>query len=84
MVLEGEPEMTHDELEDEVRKLQERILRLEGILIYAPSFSPPSFTRHECIHCGKSYSKAIGIVYVCGAMPKCPFCDRTQMSWEKK
>ena len=76
--------MNHDELVDEVRRLQDRVFRLEGHLKYAPSFSPPAFTRHECIHCGKSYSEAVGVCYACGAMPECPFCHRTQMSWEKK
>lgn len=39
--------------------------------------------RHcKCIHCGHSYGESPYVHYVCGAMPRCPICNRYQSPWE--
>lgn len=40
------------------------------------------FSKVNCRHCGHSYHRDNRIIIVCGAMPICPSCGKTQMAWE--
>lgn len=62
-------------------ELEKRIALLE--LPRVPSYSDLSESR--CIHCGRIFGIHGGYaLYACGAMPKCPYCNKHQyMAWNQ-
>lgn len=42
------------------------------------------YSRFICIHCKSSYDQLNPAHYMCGILPTCKVCGKTQMSWDKK
>lgn len=80
--------MNIPEIEDALRHLLRRVEALENreaSYLASGCLSPMPYRMvHHCIHkdCGHEWPVPVPNFVLCGAMPICPKCGRTQASWE--
>ena len=63
--------------------LEEKLQRLEPPRQPHQNAPRNPYEAQQCIHCGHSYASRPHAHIVCGAIPACPICGKTQMAWER-